>query len=152
MKGRGTLLLTCVAGTIIIGADFVMKRAPHQAENGCAEDPWWVHGEVEVGGRFFVNNPQRDGLNYQSQKSLAKYYEYSSIKPGPFSNVWLSIGSKDGLYQIDLGGKNIGYTISIIISMRRKPASIISISNGTRLRTSTAPARRRFTMASAATI
>ena len=43
------------------------------------------------------------------QDSLAKYYEYSTIKPGAFSNVVMSTGSKDGLYQIDVGGKNIGY-------------------------------------------
>ena len=41
--------------------------------------------------------------------SLAKYYEYSDVKPGIFGNVWLSAGTSDGLYQFDLGGKNIGY-------------------------------------------
>ena len=71
---------------------------------------WWFHGELDVGGRFFVNNPQRDGLNYLREHSLAKYYQYSTIKPGPFSNVWLSTGSRDGLYQVDIGGKNIGYS------------------------------------------
>jgi MtrB/PioB family decaheme-associated outer membrane protein len=76
---------------------------------------WWFHGTVEAGGRFFVNNPQQNGsmrnLNgaYVGQNSLAKYYEYSTIKPGPFSNIVMSTGSKDGLYQIDLGGQNIGY-------------------------------------------
>jgi len=71
---------------------------------------WWFHGELDVGGRFFVNNPQRDGLNYLRQDSLAKYYQYTTIKPGPFGNVWLSTGSRDGLYQVDIGGKNIGYS------------------------------------------
>ena len=71
---------------------------------------WWFHGELDVGGRFFVNNPQRDGLNYLRQDSLAKYYQYSTVKPGPFGNVWLSTGSRDGLYQVDIGGKNIGYS------------------------------------------
>ena len=78
-------------------------------QRAVAEEPWWDHGEVEIGGRFFLNNPPRNGALYLDQKSLAKYYEYSSIKPGPFSNFWVSMGSRDGLYQIDLGGKNIGY-------------------------------------------
>ena len=43
------------------------------------------------------------------QQSLAKYYEYRDLRPGPFSNIWLSTGTSDGLYQIDFGGKNIGY-------------------------------------------
>jgi MtrB/PioB family decaheme-associated outer membrane protein len=42
--------------------------------------------------------------------SLAKYYEYSTIKPGPFSNAWIAFGTKDGLWKVDLGGKNIGYS------------------------------------------
>jgi MtrB/PioB family decaheme-associated outer membrane protein len=85
---------------------------------------WWFGGFVEVGGRDFLNDPQRNGqtavyLNKNlpfptvaltNQKSLAKYYEYSSIKPGPFSNFTMSTGSKDGLYQIDFGGKNVGYS------------------------------------------
>src|SRR5512143_1242156 len=37
---------------------------------------WWFSGEVEVGGRFFLNNPQKDGINSQGGRSLAKYYEY----------------------------------------------------------------------------
>jgi MtrB/PioB family decaheme-associated outer membrane protein len=70
---------------------------------------WWFHGDIEVGGRFFTNNPQKNGSAYLNQKSLAKYYEYSDIRPGPFGNVWLSAGTSDGLYQFDFGAKNIGY-------------------------------------------
>ncbi len=70
---------------------------------------WWFSGTIEAGGRFFLNNPQRNGSVYLNQNSLAKYYEYSDIRPGPFVNVWMATGSKDGLYQIDIGGKNIGY-------------------------------------------
>ncbi len=70
---------------------------------------WWFHGTVEAGGRFFLNDPQRNGSAYLGQPSLAKFYEYRDLRPGPFGNIWLSTGSSDGLYQIDLGGKNIGY-------------------------------------------
>ena len=70
---------------------------------------WWFHGEIDVGGRFFTNDPQRNGKVYQGQQSLAKYYEYNDVRPGAFGNIWLSTGTKDGLYQVDVGGKNIGY-------------------------------------------
>jgi len=117
MKGRGKFLLTCVAVTMALGPMSLDAHAADQAavkaDPTVKADPipfWWFHGELDVGGRLFVNNPQRDGLNYLRQDSLAKYYEYSTIKPGPFGNVWLSTGSRDGLYQVDLGGKNIGYS------------------------------------------
>jgi len=71
---------------------------------------WWFHGELEAGGRMFLNNPQRNGVNSAGQNSLAKYYEYSTIKPGAFLNGYLSTGSKDGLYQVDVWAKNVGYS------------------------------------------
>ncbi len=70
---------------------------------------WWFRGDVEAGGRFFLNDPERNGSAYLGQHSLAKYYEYSDIGPGAFGNVWLATGTRDGLYQIDFGGENIGY-------------------------------------------
>lgn len=70
---------------------------------------WWFHGELEVGGRFFLNNPQRDGKNYLGQNSLAKFYEYRDLRPGPFGNFHLATGTSNGLYQIDVWGKNVGY-------------------------------------------
>ena len=106
MKGRGTLLLTCMAGAMIAGP---LQHGARAQQRTAAQEPWWIHGEVEIGGRFFLNNPSKTGPRYLGQKSLAKYYEYSSVKPGPFSNLWVSMGSRDGLYQVDLGGKNIGY-------------------------------------------
>jgi len=70
---------------------------------------WWFHGTVEVGGRFFLNDPQRNGSAYLGQQSLAKFYEYRDLRQGPFGIFWLSTGSRDGLYQVDVGGKNVGY-------------------------------------------
>ncbi len=86
---------------------------------------WWFHGTVEVGGRAFLNNPQNGnqtatgsmscGPTGKSQcpgvhgQSLGAYYEYSDVKPGAFSNTDIAGGSKDGLYQYNLGGANIGY-------------------------------------------
>ena len=119
MKRRAKLLLTCATGAIVISAGPMMLDAHAQTANKGGDvwtngapplDTWWFHGEIEAGGRVFLNNPQKDGVASQGGKSLAKYYEYSTIKPGPFSNIWLSTGSRDGLYQIDVGGKNIGYS------------------------------------------
>jgi MtrB/PioB family decaheme-associated outer membrane protein len=74
-------------------------------------DTWWsFHGDVEAGGRFFTNDPQKNGVASQGQNSLGKYYEYSSIKPGPFVDGWLNGNTKDGLYRVDLWANNVGYT------------------------------------------
>ena len=79
---------------------------------------WWFHGSAEIGYRDFLNDPQNGYMTSNhppgnfpgvAGNSLAKYYEYSDVKPGIFGNVWLSAGTSDGLYQFDLGGKNIGY-------------------------------------------
>ncbi len=92
---------------------------PVKAPEVPVEAPWWWHGIVEVGGRGFLNDPARGGATqnpfraggsaYLGQQSLAKYYEYSDIKPGPFSNIWITGGSGDGLYRMDMSGENIGY-------------------------------------------
>ena len=95
-----------VPGMQALAGDLPVKALP-------AAEPipfWWFHGTVEVGGRFFLNNPQDRGTAYPRQRSLAKYYEYSTIQPGAFSNIWMATGSRDGRYQVDLGGENIGYS------------------------------------------
>lgn len=70
---------------------------------------WWFHGELEVGGRAFLNNPNRNGVNSAGQDSLAKFYEYRDLRPGPFGNFHLATGTSNGLYQVDVWGKNVGY-------------------------------------------
>jgi Putative outer membrane beta-barrel porin, MtrB/PioB len=72
--------------------------------------PWWYHYYVEVGARAFLNNPQRDGVTSLGGRSLAKYYEYSTIAPGPFLYGWASAGSRDGVYQVDAWATNVGYS------------------------------------------
>jgi MtrB/PioB family decaheme-associated outer membrane protein len=78
---------------------------------------WWIHGSVEAGWRGFLNNPQ-DGYQtttapagYPGTKgnSLASYYKYSDMKPGAFSNFDLAAGTRNGLYQVNIGGYNVGY-------------------------------------------
>jgi MtrB/PioB family decaheme-associated outer membrane protein len=117
MKSRIKFLLTCVTGILVIGAGPMISTS-HAADTAMptkampAAEPvpfWWFHGEVEFGGRVFLNDPQKDGLASQGGKSLSKYYEYSDNKPGPFLNGHLSTGTSNGLYQFDLWAKNVGY-------------------------------------------
>jgi MtrB/PioB family decaheme-associated outer membrane protein len=125
---------TCVLGIVLSGAGLFSTAAPAQTATAinsasksndgsvqassptsnafAAADPipyWWFHGTVEAGGRFFLNSPPRNGSAYLGQESLAKYYEYSTIKPGPFGSFAVSAGTRDGLYQVDAGGANLGY-------------------------------------------
>jgi len=116
MKRRNGLVRTCVFGALLSSVAWAAPGMQAQAGDLPVKAPvvepvpyWWFHGEVEAGGRFFLNNPQRNGANYLGQNSLAKFYEYRDLRPGPFGNIWLATGTSDGLYQIDVGGKNIGY-------------------------------------------
>jgi Putative outer membrane beta-barrel porin, MtrB/PioB len=116
MKSRSGILLTCATGALLIGMALVMSGAqaadadmPVKAE-APVELPWWTHGFLEVGGRGFLNNPTYGGHIFQGQGSLAKYYEYSTVKPGPFGDFFAAAGSGNGLYEVDVWGKNVGYS------------------------------------------
>ena len=80
---------------------------PVKAE-AVVEQGWWTHGDLEAGGRFFLNNPQKDGLASNGQNALGKFYEYRDLRPGPFGNAWLATGSKNGKYQFDFWADDIG--------------------------------------------
>jgi MtrB/PioB family decaheme-associated outer membrane protein len=117
MKTKTKLRLIGVMGALVFGTGQMIPGAlaadvmPTKAMPAAEPIPfWWVHGDVEVGGRFFLNHPSRNGVASAGENSLAKYYEYSTIKPGAFLNGYLSTGSSDGLYQVDLGAENIGYS------------------------------------------
>ncbi len=111
MKRRIGLIQACTMGMFLSGAASVATDALAQTAIPAEPVPyWWFHGTIEAGGRFFLNNPPRSGSAYLNQQSLAKYYEYSTNKPGAFSNIDIATGSRDGLYQIELGGTNIGYS------------------------------------------
>ena len=107
---------TAIAATVLSGcawsiappafaADLILK-----AEPASLVVPWWVHYYVEVGARGFLNDPQSDGVTALGGRSLAKYYEYTSIAPGPFLYGSVSAGSVDGVYQVDAWAKNVGYS------------------------------------------
>jgi MtrB/PioB family decaheme-associated outer membrane protein len=111
MDDRVKLVRACLAGALLSGVGLFASGALAQSAGQTEPVPyWWFSGNVEAGGRFFLNNPPRNGSNYLGQSSLAKYYEYSTIAPGPFGNAYLSAGSRDGLYRIDFGASNIGYS------------------------------------------
>ncbi len=96
-----------LAGAIVpaAAADMVTK-----APAASVADTWWFyHGDVEFGGRFFANDPTKNGLASLGQKSFGKYYEYSDIKPGAFGDGWLNGRTKDGLYKFDIWADNVGY-------------------------------------------
>jgi MtrB/PioB family decaheme-associated outer membrane protein len=105
-----TVALLSSAACFLIGAPAQAADMPVKAMPAAAPVPyWWFHGTIEAGGRFFLNDPQRNGSVYLGQNSLAKYYEYTDIRPGAFANFDISAGTSDGLYEFDVGGKNVGY-------------------------------------------
>lgn len=112
MRVRTGCLLKCAVGTLLIGAALVANEAQAQSAGNAppAPDLWWFHGYLEAGGRMFLNDPQRNGSNSDRQHSLAKYYEYSTIKPGAFLDGHVATGSNDGRYQADIWAKNVGYS------------------------------------------
>jgi MtrB/PioB family decaheme-associated outer membrane protein len=114
MKSRTVVLLTCATGALLLGAAPIGALAadadlPLKAPPVPVETPWWTHGFVEFGGRGFLNDPQRGGHIFQGGNSLAKFYEYRDLRPGPFGDFNVAAGSANGLYEIDAWGKNVGY-------------------------------------------
>jgi MtrB/PioB family decaheme-associated outer membrane protein len=112
MKLRAGLFLTCATGALLIGAGPLVPEALAQsvANDSSVTNAIWYHGYLEAGGRFFLNSPEKDGVASHGGKSLAKYYEYSTIKPGPFLDGHIAAGTNNGLYQFDLWAKNVGYS------------------------------------------
>jgi MtrB/PioB family decaheme-associated outer membrane protein len=95
---------------IMPGALAADAEMPVKAEAPAPVDtPWWTHGFVEFGGRGFLNDPQRGGHIFQGGNSLAKFYEYRDLRPGPFGDFNVLTGSRNGLYEINAWGQNVGY-------------------------------------------
>src|SRR4029077_4376818 len=103
-------MLLCGGGLLSMSRAIAADVAFYPVEPPPPIPGWWQHYYVEAGARAFLNNPQRDGVAAFGGQSLAKYYEYSTIKPGPFLDGWASAGSNDGRYQIDAWAKNVGYS------------------------------------------
>ncbi len=127
MTRRTGLLATTALSALVIGlsigsqalaADMVTK-APVVAPVG-----WWMNGYVEIGGRGFIESDGggtggnfRTGPNFVPGRlsgtgpfeSLGKFYEYRDLREGPFADLFIAGGSRDGLYQYGFIAKNIGY-------------------------------------------
>jgi MtrB/PioB family decaheme-associated outer membrane protein len=106
MKMRAGLLVTCAASALAIGlgfaspvlaADVMPTKAPI-----AVADAWWYEGYAEIGGRFFLNNPDR--------RDLGKFYEYRDLRPGVFGNFFFG-AHRAGIDPLDIEawGKNIGW-------------------------------------------
>jgi MtrB/PioB family decaheme-associated outer membrane protein len=104
MKMRAGLLVTCAASALVVGmgfpyqaraADVMVTKAPP-----LAAPAWWYEGYVEIGGRFFLNNPDKT--------TLGKFYEYRDLRPGPFGNFYIAAHRTDPL-DYAIWGKNVGY-------------------------------------------
>jgi MtrB/PioB family decaheme-associated outer membrane protein len=91
-------------GALAADADIALKAPPPPVEL-----PWWTHGFVEFGGRGFLNDPTYGGHIVNGQGSLAKFYEYRDLRPGPFGDFNFAAGSRNGLYEVDAWGTNPGY-------------------------------------------
>jgi MtrB/PioB family decaheme-associated outer membrane protein len=107
MRVRTGLVLACAAGLLPAAT----SAAPfYKADDSFMPGlPWWVHGYVEIGARAFLNDPECCGVSAFGGKSLAKYYEYSDNRPGPFLDGRVVAGSRDGLYRADFWARNVGY-------------------------------------------
>ncbi len=87
MKSQAKLFLTCAACAFVVSAGPLISTAlaaDAAAPAMAVADPipfWWFHGTVEAGGRFFLNNPQRDGVASQGGKSLAKPLQLLIYQP-----------------------------------------------------------------------
>jgi MtrB/PioB family decaheme-associated outer membrane protein len=91
-------------GALAADADIALKAPPPPVDT-----PWWTHGFVEFGGRGFLNDPTYGGHIVNGQGSLAKFYEYRDLRPGAFGDFNVATGSRNGLYEIDAWGTNVGY-------------------------------------------
>jgi MtrB/PioB family decaheme-associated outer membrane protein len=115
MKDRTRRLVTCATGALMAAVGPLIARAADQsttvkAEPAVVAEGWWYHAYLELGGRGFLNDPNRSGIKGMGTgDSLAKFYEYRDLRPGPFADGWFATGSNDGLWQIDGWGKNVGY-------------------------------------------
>jgi MtrB/PioB family decaheme-associated outer membrane protein len=64
---------------------------------------WWYEGYAEIGGRAYLNNPDR--------QKLGRFFRYEDWSPGVFGNFFVG-AHKTGPDPIDIEawGKNIGWT------------------------------------------
>ena len=103
MKIGAELLATCAAlvtGAGLASSGLAADVMPTKA-SPAAVAAWWYEGFAEIGGRFFLNDPNR--------KDLGKFYEYRDLRPGVFGNFFFGAHRTDDPFDIEVWGKNIGW-------------------------------------------
>lgn len=82
------------------------------------ESGWYYYGEVEAGGRFFIERPPSGfgqaaapqfWLTPQTSDSRAKFEEYGELRSWSVDSVHIASGSRDGVYALDFWANNVGY-------------------------------------------
>jgi MtrB/PioB family decaheme-associated outer membrane protein len=103
MKLRVELLAACAvlsmgAGSTppALAADMITKAPPPPPVI------WWYEGYAEIGGRFYLNDPD--------ETKLGKFYEYRDLRPGVFGNFYFG-AHRTGPDPIDItaSGYNVGW-------------------------------------------
>jgi len=98
--------------SIIAAGSFAARAAdqPMPVKAAPVEEGWWYKQYIEIGARAFINDPNRGGIKAKGTgDSLAGFYEYRDLRPGPFAGGWFATGTKNGLWEIDGHAKNVGY-------------------------------------------
>jgi MtrB/PioB family decaheme-associated outer membrane protein len=113
---RATRLML-IASTSLYGA-LAQTAFAADPNSMVAESGWEYRGEIEAGGRFFIDRPPSgfgrapapdNWLTPRTSESRAKLEEYGAIKPGLFLDyVNLGFATKDGRYDIDFWAQNAG--------------------------------------------
>jgi MtrB/PioB family decaheme-associated outer membrane protein len=120
LKARTAALLTGTMALMVGSASGVWAadmNAIVKAPAPAADQGWYFTGDFEAGGRFYVERPpsgfgrDKSGnfLLPKQTDSIAKFEEYGKIPNGLFlDSFYLEMGSKDGRYNIDAWGKDVG--------------------------------------------
>src|SRR5512139_3278860 len=106
MTVRADLLVTCAAAALVLGMGLA---SPAHAADMVTKAPvvapiqWWYEGFVEIGGRFYLNDPDKT--------RLGKFYEYRDLRPGVFGNFFAG-AHRTGPDPVDfeVWGENVGWT------------------------------------------
>jgi len=133
MKMRAGFLATCAASALVIGIGFASPAlaADKMVTKAPAAEPvqWWYEGFVEVGGRMYLNNPDKT--------KLGKFYEYRDLRPGVFGDFYIAAHRTNPI-DIALWGTNVGWDDQAFGLDLAKPGTYYLTLGGTRPRTSSA--------------
>lgn len=103
MKMRAGFLATCAASALAISLGFaapVLAADTMPVKAAAAAEPfWWYEGFAEIGGRAYLNNPDKT--------KLGKFYEYRDLSPGVFGDFYFAAHRTNPI-DIAIWGENVG--------------------------------------------